>query len=338
MKILLLGSGGGYDVFSGYFKYLELVAQGHDVSLANLSFTDDLTDLPNAKHIGPFVIEVTPSTMTTRKNEDYFPELYLAKHLQTPVYALRNLPPEYIYAGLRDLVRHLQIERVICVDAGWDAMLLGHEGTYACLASPCEDLATMFAASELLKTGQIKEAYLMCVSVPTETNPPIWLFSKNLDQLAKNGGLVEVQPIRSGHDDFERLLNSLPEDCRSIPNECILAALKGVNEPGHFINPRLAARISEEHAFPPVTPVTLMQFILHIDVFASQSKVLQALRKTFPDELEHDPIDDPETITQSDMRFHCFVNVWYNDDDHQPDMAAKVDAKKILLALEKTAS
>lgn len=316
MKILLLGSGGGYDIFAGFFLWKDLREQGHEVHLANHSFTDGLADIPEVKSIGSFTFEITAETRTTSRNNSYFPELHLAKHLQLPVYAIRRVSPTYLYQGIRDLVRHLQVERIICVDAGFDAFLLGDEGPQVLKASPLEDLATLVVMKQLIDESLIVDAQLMCVSVPTE-NLPLSMFWKNVSRMIVTGGVLEIKCVTTKYaNEFSALLEDIPAEVRSVPNECIRAALHGHCDTEHYVNPRLTARISIEEtaAFPPVTALTLMQFFFRFEVLYEQSIVLQELFKFCTFKSDESLADNQQQLIDADIAYHHWINDWFSTD------------------------
>jgi hypothetical protein len=146
-NILLLGMGGGYDIYGGLFLYDSLKKSGKKVFLANYSFTDGLHRLKSVQTITPYVFKVTHEV---ESNDPYFPELYLAKFLQVPVYTFRSLPPCHLYEGLKELVRHLGIETVVCIDCGMDAILYGSESSDR-NGSPYDDMCTVVAVNHLMQ-------------------------------------------------------------------------------------------------------------------------------------------------------------------------------------------
>lgn len=75
-NILLAGAGGGYDFLCSLPIALKLIEQGHNVFIANYSFTY-LNSVTNGKWISPEIMEITYKSSI--EGTDYFPELYLSK-------------------------------------------------------------------------------------------------------------------------------------------------------------------------------------------------------------------------------------------------------------------
>jgi hypothetical protein len=72
-SILIAGAGGGFDVYAGLPLALALSAQGKQVHLANLTFTD-MTEVGDWLALD--VARITPSTSGPA---DYFPERTLSR-------------------------------------------------------------------------------------------------------------------------------------------------------------------------------------------------------------------------------------------------------------------
>jgi hypothetical protein len=83
--ILIVGMGGGFDVFCGLPIYFELKSRGFDVHLASLSDAS-LKRMMGARRLTPTLLGILP---TTESNSPYFPELHLARwfksHLNSDV-------------------------------------------------------------------------------------------------------------------------------------------------------------------------------------------------------------------------------------------------------------
>lgn len=86
-KILLLGCGGGYDIFCGIPLYLRLKELYKDVYLGNLSFTKNgYLSLFQEFSPGSRIVNHT----TTIPEYDYFPEYDLSRQLKTPIYTFTD--------------------------------------------------------------------------------------------------------------------------------------------------------------------------------------------------------------------------------------------------------
>ena len=145
-NILLAGAGGGFDIYSGLPLYFRLKALGHQVWLANLSFTQ----LGYAKPVQPDLpmVQVGPDT----DGPTYFPEKYLARWLtreeQPPetVYALKRTGVQPLKRAYRWLVEQLDLDAIVLIDGGTDSLLRGDEDD---LGTPSEDLASIAAVHDI---------------------------------------------------------------------------------------------------------------------------------------------------------------------------------------------
>src|SRR5688572_21873611 len=98
-NILIAGAGGGFDVFSGLPLYLALRAEGRNVHLANLSFSD----LEGEKR-SDALYRVTADLKIEEGR--YFPEHHLCRYLRSkgvdaPVWALDRTGVAPIAAAYR---------------------------------------------------------------------------------------------------------------------------------------------------------------------------------------------------------------------------------------------
>lgn len=149
-RVLLAGCGGGYDVFGAVPLMAELLEGGHEVTLASHSFCY-LNGLAGAiQHPSiPNLYEV-PATAATR--DAYCPEAWLARWQQErlgrqqSVWAFDKTGVQPLHAAYRHLVERLQIDSVVLVDGGIDAMLRGDESS---LGTPAEDLVSIAAVDRL---------------------------------------------------------------------------------------------------------------------------------------------------------------------------------------------
>src|SRR5262245_35444530 len=86
-RILIAGAGGGFDVYAGLPLYVALKSAGHDVFLANLTFTS--LAQTDCRYLAP---HVAVATQESTGGDRYFPERRLAEWLHTAGY------PSAVYA------------------------------------------------------------------------------------------------------------------------------------------------------------------------------------------------------------------------------------------------
>lgn len=145
-RILIAGAGGGFDVVAGVPLYEYLAAQGKQVFLASLSFSE----LPKAKgrKIGSYIMEVDRHS---GGDSDYFPERYLSQWMaeggeEVPVYCYKAVGPMVMLEIYQDLVKELKLDTLVLVDGGTDILMRGDEPA---LGTPMEDMCSLAAADML---------------------------------------------------------------------------------------------------------------------------------------------------------------------------------------------
>ena len=125
-RILLAGCGGGYDIASALPLYLHVRAQGKDVVLGNLLFTE--LALTGCEQVTPgcYRVDDRPSTLP------YFPERFVRDWLIE-----RGEPAPDVYAfdiglgvqSLRQVFQwlreHHHIDTVVLCDGGTDSLMFG---------------------------------------------------------------------------------------------------------------------------------------------------------------------------------------------------------------------
>ena len=151
--VLLAGCGGGYDVLSGLPLYFSLRAQGKQVTLANLSFTD--IGATNAKTFckGCYAVSSSLKLPSSGGAKTYFPELYLARWLKEKeggtadvvVYTFdRDQGVKPLTSAYCQIVKQLNVDAIVLVDGGTDSIMFGTEEK---LGTPVEDHSSMAAVS-----------------------------------------------------------------------------------------------------------------------------------------------------------------------------------------------
>lgn len=190
----MAGCGGGYDVLSGMSLYFALRAQGKNVTLANLSFTN----LPatGGKELCSGCFEVTSSTKPGK--DSYFPELYLAKWLaekgeQPLVYAFeRRLGVKPLTQAYQHIIKKHGIDAFVLVDGGTDSVMFGNEIK---MGTPTEDHCSMAAAC--LTSVPIKLLTCLGFGVDTFHGVSHGLFLENVAALEKSGGYLGCFSVAS---------------------------------------------------------------------------------------------------------------------------------------------
>jgi hypothetical protein len=162
-SVLLVGAGGGFDIFAGLPLFFALRNSGVQVHLANLSFSFRHGEV-SGKSIGKNCVEVTPRS---RGNEYFFPEGYLAqwlsrKRIEQPVYCIRLSPIKDLAECYEDLRKLLQFDMMVLVDGGVDSLMRGDESR---IGTPLEDMMSLAAAMQVDVPKQ-----LLCLGFGAETD------------------------------------------------------------------------------------------------------------------------------------------------------------------------
>ncbi|HWD40061.1 MAG TPA: DUF1152 domain-containing protein [Fimbriimonas sp.] len=139
-RVLVMGAGGGFDIFAGLPIAFALESMGKEVVLANLSFSE----IPDAA--GP----LGRVDADTRSPYEYFPELYLSRWFreqgrEVPVYCLAREGFARVYQRMLAIVEETGVDSIVLVDGGTDILMRGDE---AGLGTPHEDIVSLLAASE----------------------------------------------------------------------------------------------------------------------------------------------------------------------------------------------
>lgn len=162
-NVLLVGAGGGFDVFAGLPLYFALRQAGVSVHLANLSFSFRHGDI-TGKQLGGNIVEVTARS---RGNEYYFPEGYLAqwlsrKRMEQPIYCIRVTPVKELVESYKRLYEHLRFDMMVLIDGGVDSLLRGDESR---IGTPLEDMLSLAASMQIEVPKQ-----LVCLGLGAETD------------------------------------------------------------------------------------------------------------------------------------------------------------------------
>jgi hypothetical protein len=141
-RVLIVGCGGGFDVYAGVPLALQLMAVGKEVIFANSSFTN--LALCGGERLGPILWRVDGQSGEL----PYFPEKWLAEWLvargrPARIYACAKSGVRPLRAAFETIMKRHRIDLVILVDGGTDSILFGDEPG---LGSVAEDAVSTVAA------------------------------------------------------------------------------------------------------------------------------------------------------------------------------------------------
>lgn len=149
-RVLVAGCGGGYDVLGAVPLRHALRATGKEVHLASLSFAylNGLAHAVQDERV-PNLYAVGAAAATPRA---YCPEAHLADFFDREdggehvVWSFDKTGVRPLVHAYRTLVERLQLDAIILVDGGIDALLRGDETS---LGTPSEDLTSLAAATAI---------------------------------------------------------------------------------------------------------------------------------------------------------------------------------------------
>lgn len=229
-NILLVGAGGGFDIYAGIPFYLNLLKQGKNVILGNYSFTflkgtSSQEEFPHCYRI---------------KGEDrdiseggYFPEKYLAQYLSTQghdttIYAFERSGVNAFREAYKYLIDKYKIDAIVLVDGGTDSLMFGDEEG---LGTPIEDMISM---SAVYQTG-IEKQYLLNLGFGVDHYHGVshFRFLENVATLSREGAylgsfhLLPQMPEAQQYKDLLYFANEKMPDMESIVSNSIISALEG---------------------------------------------------------------------------------------------------------------
>lgn len=125
-KILLIGCGGGYDIFSGIPLFAALRARNRQPCLANLTFVSSFRKSETCELlVDKSLWRVHAQTKSEEKQQEYFPELFLSEFLQEPVFTIERRGPSFVKLAYQWLLENLNPEVMVLVDGGSDSLCRG---------------------------------------------------------------------------------------------------------------------------------------------------------------------------------------------------------------------
>jgi len=247
--VLLAGCGGGYDVFGAVPLLVSLLDVGCEVSLASLSFTY-LNGLDGTKGVPgvPNLYAVPPEAATA---DAYCPEAWLARFCRerlgrdVPVWGFDKTGVQPLFRAYQHLVERYEIDAIVLLDGGIDALLRGDESS---LGTPAEDLASLLAVRRL----PLANKTMCCVGLGAELRDGICheqVFHRIAELTRREaflGATALVRQTRPGElycDAIEYAFKHQAEQKRSHVHKIVRAATHGeygADGPHIWVSPLLS--------------------------------------------------------------------------------------------------
>lgn len=239
-RVLVAGAGGGFDVYCALPVALKLKGNGHEVHLANYSFTNlgairgAATTIKNLSCVtGESVLE----------SGDYFPELHLCRWWQQ-TFSEQKCVWCYSRVGVRPLAEifqylqtSLDLNAVVILDGGVDGLFIGNEFD---LATPSMDAISIIAASIVQNWTKIY-AFTAFGTEGAESRVRHSDALLRISELTAKGSLLGVSALTRRSSTGESFIKAvefvnkhLPPEKHSVIAGSVVEALKGRFGPSSF--------------------------------------------------------------------------------------------------------
>ncbi|MBN9416308.1 MAG: DUF1152 domain-containing protein [Candidatus Eremiobacteraeota bacterium] len=274
-RILIAGAGGGFDVVAGVPLYEYLRAQGKQVWLASLSFSE-LSKARGRKR-GTYILEVDADS---GGDEDYFPERYLSEWFwlggeSVPVYCYKAAGPMVMLEIYQQMVRDFQLDGLILVDGGTDILMRGDEPA---LGTPLEDMCSL-AAAEML---EVAHKFVVCLGFGVDAFHEVChhYVLEAIADLNRHGDYLGALSLTGDMPEFQALTEAVEYVCSRTPGkESIVMTSVVAAGRGNFGNFHPTVRTSESQLF--LNPLMSMYFCFRLDGLARRCLYLDYLKAKY---------------------------------------------------------
>ena len=273
-NVLLMGAGGGYDVFCGLPLYHYLKSHGASVHLGSMHFTGPQPDW--GRELVEGLIEVlAPEVVPARIGAETCLALWLQSRGESaPVYCFAAAGVQRVLGHYRCLQTHLGIDALVLVDGGTDCLLRGDEPG---LGSPGEDVVSLAAAHLLeLETRLVVSLgfgldvhHHVCHAYVLEAAAELTASREFLGLFSLLAGMPECEYFREAVE----YASARPEARESIITGSVLAAAQG-----RFGNHHATARTRGSELF--LNPLVSTYWGFEVDGLARRNLYLQQLLNT----------------------------------------------------------
>ncbi len=274
-NILIAGMGGGFDVFCGLPIYFELQKRGHNVHLANFSFSD----IEAARGGVRLTKTLVGATDELPQVNPYFPEHYLAQWFReeqeqpVTVWAFHKTGTMPLLENYRILVERLKIDGIVLVDGGVDSLVRGNEAEKGTLL---EDAISAFAVNELTN---VPVKLLACIGFGAERDMTYSHILENIADFTKSGGflgacaLTPAMPAYQLYEEAVLYVQTQPYHDQSVINSSIISAVRGNYGDYHLTNKTLGSRLW-------ISPLMGLYWFFDFQLVVKENMILSQLTGT----------------------------------------------------------
>ncbi len=288
-SVLLIGAGGGFDVFSAIPLFFSLHDAGKQVHLANLTFT--YLGASAATHLGRGVFRVDADTTGP---DHYFPEKHLAAWLgdqghSMPIWCLERQGVRGLRRAYQRLYERLGFDAVVLVDGGTDSLMRGDETG---LGTPAEDVSSLLAAEALPVEGKL----LVCLGFGVDSYHGVCHahFLEAVAELSREQAYLGAWSLTPEMDAVQRYLDCVDYvEERTPGRESIVCASVASAIEGHYGDHHRLDRTRNTGSTLWINPLMSMYWAFRLGPVAARV-------------LYRDWIEDTETFSQLQFRIRTF--------------------------------
>jgi hypothetical protein len=244
-SILLVGMGGGYDIFCGMPLYYELRKAGKKVILGNLT-TSHLSKNTTGEQLNPNLVGIGQANSSFLKRlsfaktekpihacEQHLVE-FLAQHYEDrpPIWCFQRTGVQPMLQSYQQLIQKYEVDTVVLVDGGVDSLIKGDENQQGTLI---EDILSIAAVHELKKVNK----YLVCLGFGTERDIFYGDILENIAALTKKNGFLGSCSLLRELSCYEKSVlfaqNHPNAIGTSVVNSSVISAVRGEYGNVHLI-------------------------------------------------------------------------------------------------------
>lgn len=275
-NLLIAGMGGGFDVFCGLPIYFELTKRGHQVHLANFSFSD-ITSLRGGKKLSPGLVGVTADQPDIAP---YFPEQYLSRWFKEKqqeditIWSFQKSGVQPLLNNYRLLVEHLEIDGILLIDGGVDSLMQGDETS---MGTVIEDATSLYVVNEL---SHIQTRILATVALGAEQDVAYNQVFENIATLTQAEaflGACALAPQMESYQAFEEAVlftQGQPLQDASVINSSLISAVRGKFGDYHLTEKTKGSRLW-------ISPLMTLYWFFDLPIVAKHNKFLSCLKDTY---------------------------------------------------------
>lgn len=273
-RVLLAGAGGGFDLLAGLPLHAHLRAEGKEVFLASLSFSE--LKRASGTWLGS-VLEVLPEA---GGDPNYFPERYLSEWFasrgeRVPVYCFKPAGARAVLQVYEDLVRTLEVDALVLVDGGTDSLMRGDEPS---LGTPAEDGVSL-AAADMLDLP-VKLLVNLGFGVDTAHGVCHAYVLEAVADLTASGHFLGAFSLLPGMPEFQAFSEAVAWVCERMPGkESIVCTSVVASGEGRFGDHHPTARTEGSRLF--LNPLMAMYWAFEVEGVARRCLYLDWVKDTW---------------------------------------------------------